>query len=44
LAFDIIKKHNGQIDVESEVGVGTEFKITLPLAGYKGGESANARE
>ncbi len=28
----IIKKHNGQIEVQSEVNVGTCFKITLPLA------------
>jgi signal transduction histidine kinase len=28
----IIEKHNGIIEVESEVNVGTCFKITLPLA------------
>jgi signal transduction histidine kinase len=33
LAIDIIEKHNGSIRVDSEVGVGTEFIITLPLGG-----------
>jgi signal transduction histidine kinase len=27
----IIKNHNGRIEVESEVGVGTKFKFYLPL-------------
>jgi len=35
LAFDIIKKHGGQIDVKSEVGQGAEFTISLPLEGIK---------
>lgn len=30
LAYDIIKEHKGSIEVESEVGKGTEFIITLP--------------
>ncbi len=33
LSYDIIKKHKGFINVRSEVGVGTEFTITLPLEG-----------
>jgi PAS domain S-box-containing protein len=33
LTYDIIKKHNGKIDVKSQVGVGTEFTITLPIEG-----------
>jgi PAS domain S-box-containing protein len=33
LSYDIIKKHNGRIDINSEVGIGTEFIITLPLEG-----------
>lgn len=28
---EIVEAHGGQIDVESEVGVGTRFKLTLPL-------------
>ncbi len=35
LAFDIVKKHGGQIDVKSEVGQGAEFTISLPLEGIK---------
>ncbi|MEZ5359816.1 MAG: ATP-binding protein [Candidatus Zixiibacteriota bacterium] len=31
LAYDIIVKHNGIINVNSEIGVGTEFTITLPI-------------
>lgn len=31
LSFNIIKKHHGSIDVNSEVGKGTEFIITLPV-------------
>jgi two-component system, NtrC family, sensor kinase len=32
IAYDIIvTKHKGEIDVKSEVGIGTTFKITLPI-------------
>lgn len=31
ISYDIIKKHGGVINVESEVGVGTTFVIRLPL-------------
>ena len=31
VAYNIIKKHQGSIDVESEVGRGTTFKIKIPL-------------
>ncbi|OGR33281.1 MAG: hypothetical protein A2091_07190 [Desulfuromonadales bacterium GWD2_61_12] len=31
ISYDIIKKHNGEISVTSEVGKGTSFLITLPL-------------
>ena len=31
LAYGIISKHNGQIQVDSTVGVGTRFRIILPL-------------
>ncbi len=32
IAYNIIKKHNGSIDVQSEVGQGTVFTIRLPAA------------
>lgn len=32
VSFGIIRRHGGNIEVESEYGNGTEFRITLPLA------------
>ena len=32
-AYSIVMRHNGAIDVESEVGVGTTFSIWLPASG-----------
>ena len=31
ITYDIIKKHNGNITVESQIGSGTTFYLTLPL-------------
>ncbi|RJQ44152.1 MAG: PAS domain S-box protein [Nitrospiraceae bacterium] len=31
ITYDIIKKHNGDINVESEVGKGTVFTVTIPV-------------
>jgi hemerythrin-like metal-binding protein len=33
VTYDIIKKHNGSIDVDSTPGVGTRIRIWLPIAG-----------
>lgn len=33
IAHEIIQKHNGRIEVESEVGKGTTFTVALPVAG-----------
>ena len=33
LAYDIVKRHKGDIFVTSEVGAGTTFTVRLPLAG-----------
>jgi two-component system sporulation sensor kinase C len=32
ICFNIIKNHNGLIDVESQLGKGTAFIIKLPFA------------
>jgi two-component system, NtrC family, sensor kinase len=34
ICYDIIKKHGGDIKVETELGVGTTFSITLPIHKY----------
>ncbi len=31
LSYGIVNKHGGKIDVKSEVGVGTTFRISLPI-------------
>jgi two-component system NtrC family sensor kinase len=31
IAYDIVKKHNGMIKVNSEVGKGTTFTISIPV-------------
>jgi signal transduction histidine kinase len=31
IAYDIMKNHNGRIDVVSEIGTGTTFSIVIPL-------------
>jgi two-component system NtrC family sensor kinase len=33
IAYDIVKKHHGTIDVESEVGKGTTFTVMIPITG-----------
>ena len=35
ICYDIIKKHQGEIHVDSKVGVGTTFTVSLPLSGNK---------
>lgn len=38
LAYSIIQAHGGDIHVESEVGVGSTFRVELPLGGPEGAE------
>lgn len=38
-SYGIIQKHNGSIEVESEPGNGTTFRITLPIR--QGGPHTN---
>ncbi|MNC65971.1 Sporulation kinase E [compost metagenome] len=33
VSFRIIQEHGGTVDVQSEVGVGTIFDVTLPVKG-----------
>ncbi len=35
ISYNIVKKHNGEIVVNSELGVGTEFIISIPLSWSK---------
>jgi len=37
ISYDIIKKHHGNIEVESETGKGTVFKVSLPISDQKSG-------
>ena len=42
IVYDIIKKHQGSIDVKSELGAGTTFIITLPVVKAKPEDPTNA--
>ena len=33
LSYGIVRKHHGQLDVRSEVGQGTTFRVTVPVQG-----------
>jgi CheY-like chemotaxis protein len=43
-SYSIIKNHGGHIEVESTVGVGTEFRIYLPSAGESSGSRRQHHE
>jgi signal transduction histidine kinase len=32
VSYDIVKKHRGRIDVQSELGQGTTMTVVLPIA------------
>jgi CheY-like chemotaxis protein len=39
--YSIVQQHQGWVEVESEVGVGTTFKVFLPVADVKAGAFSN---
>jgi PAS domain S-box-containing protein len=39
--YGVVKQHHGWIEVQSEVGVGTTFKVLLPVAGKAGDAPAD---
>jgi len=41
MVFGIIKRHEGSVAIESEVGKGTTFRITLPTHGQKNGSTTD---
>ena len=44
ISYKVIKNHNGSINVESKLGEGTTFKITLPLIFQRKEEIENKNE
>ena len=35
ISYNIVRKHGGEISVESEPGVGTSFTVRLPVSGLR---------
>ncbi|RMF60460.1 MAG: hypothetical protein D6743_14895 [Calditrichaeota bacterium] len=44
MSYNIVKKHNGEILVESEVGKGTTFTIKLPIEADLGADTAEVEK
>ncbi len=44
LSYSIISKHNGRIEVDSKPGLGTTFRIVLPLRQPRPGQGAPAEQ
>ena len=44
ISYGIVRKHGGEIDVRSEIGVGTTFVIKLPVRAQQNGNRPQAAE
>jgi two-component system, NtrC family, sensor kinase len=44
ISYGIVRKHGGEIDVRSEVGVGTTFVIRLPVRAQRDGNGSQAAD
>lgn len=42
ISYNIVKSHQGSIDIKSEFGQGSEFIIKLPVTGFEGGKNESA--
>ncbi len=44
ISYDIVRRHDGEIEVQSQAGQGTSFTVWLPLAGAERKQGPGARE
>ena len=44
VAYGIVRKHGGSINVKSEVGTGTEFEVVLPVTRVEGPDDDDSEE